>query len=76
MVKRENVLPYAPLGKLIQDASGKRVSKDARVAAAQLLEELTGKIVHKANLLAENSNRKTLKGKDVVLAYQQLKGGL
>ena len=34
------------------------------------------KIVKKANLLAENSNRKTIKGKDILLAYSQLKGDL
>ena len=76
MAKRENVLPYAPLGVLIQDSTGKRVAKEAKVAAAQILEELTEKIVHKANLLADHSGRKTIKGKDVILAYNQLKGDL
>lgn len=76
MAKRENIIPYAPIGKLIQDATGKRVSKGARETGAQILEELTGKIVHKAVLLADNSNRKTVKSKDIRLAFQQLRGGL
>jgi len=76
MAKRENVLPYAPIGKLIQDATGKRVSKDAKVSSAEILEDLTQKLVHKANLLAEHSGRKTVRAKDLNLAFQQIKGEL
>lgn len=76
MAKRENILPYAPLGALIHEATGKRVSKDARVAASRILEEITEKIVKKANLLSEHSGRKTVKGKDILLAHSQLKGEL
>ncbi|MCA9459066.1 MAG: NFYB/HAP3 family transcription factor subunit [Nanoarchaeota archaeon] len=76
MAKRENILPFAPVGKLIQEASGKRVSKDARVTATQILEEIVAKIIHKANLLAENSGRKTIKAKDINLAFNQIKGDL
>ncbi len=76
MTKRKNIIPYAPLGALIADATGKRVSKEAKETAANILEEVTAKIIHKANLLAEHSNRKTVKAKDINLAYQQLKGEL
>lgn len=76
MTKRENILPFAPLGKLIQESTGKRVSKDAKETSAKILEELTAKIIHKANLLADNSKRKTIKAKDINLAFQQLKGDL
>ena len=76
MAKRENTLPFAPVGKLIQDASGKRVSKSARITATQILEEVVEKIIHKANLLSENSGRKTIKAKDINLAYNQIKGDL
>jgi len=76
MAKRENVLPYAPIGKLIQDATGKRVSKDAKVSSAVILEDLTQKLVHKANLLADHSGRKTVRAKDLNLAFQQIKGEL
>lgn len=76
MGKRENILPFAPIGKLIQDASGKRVSKDAKVTSANILEEVTGKLIHKAKLLAENSGRKTIKSKDLNLAFQQIRGEL
>jgi histone H3/H4 len=75
MVKRENILPYAPLGKLISDATGKRVSNDARVTASRILEEATEKIVKKAILIAEHSGRKTIKGKDIKLAFNQVKEG-
>jgi len=76
MAKRENILPFAPLGVLIKEASGKRVSDNAKITAAKILEELTGKIIHKANLLAQNSNRKTIKTKDINLAFLQLKENL
>ena len=76
MAKRENILPYSPLGDLIADATGKRVAKDAKVTAAAILEEVTEKIVKKANLLAEHSGRKTIKSKDIALAYNQVKEDL
>ena len=76
MVKRENILPFAPLGVLISEASGKRVSKDAKVTAAKILEEAVEKIVYKANLLADNSGRKTIKAKDIALAFSQVKEDL
>jgi len=76
MAKRENILPYSPLGDLIAEATGKRVSKSAKITASQILEEVTGKIVHKANLLAEHSGRKTIKGKDINLAFMQIREDL
>lgn len=76
MAKRDNILPYAVIGTLIQDATGKRVSKDAKKTGAQILEDVTEKLVKKANLLAENSKRKTIQGKDIILAYNQIKGDL
>ena len=76
MVKRENTLPFAPIGALIAENSGKRVSKSAKVAAAEILEEVTEKIVRKAQLFAEHNNRKTVKAKDILLAYTQVKGDL
>ena len=76
MSKRENILPYSPLGDLICEATGKRVAKEARVTAAKILEEITEKIVRKANLLSEHSGRKTIKAKDITLAYNQVKGDL
>lgn len=76
MVKRENILPFASIGKLIQDTTGKRVSKDAKTDSAKILEDLTEKIVKKAILIAEVSNRKTVKAKDINLAFNQIKGDL
>ena len=76
MAKRENILPFSPLGVLIAEATGKRVSKDAKITSAQILEEVTSKIVHKANLLAEHSKRKTIKAKDSNLAFMQVKEDL
>ena len=74
MAKRENLLPFSPIGALITQHTGKRVAKEARETATKLIEELTGEIVKKAILLAEHSGRKTIKAKDVNLAFQQIKG--
>lgn len=76
MAKRENILPFAPIGALIVDATGKRVAKEAKTTAAKILEDLTEKIIHKANLLAEHNNRKTIKAKDIILSFNQLRGNL
>lgn len=76
MAKRENILPFAPIGTLIAEATGKRVSNDARKTGVQILEEVTEKIIHKANLLAEHSGRKTIKAKDINLAFNQIRGDL
>ncbi len=76
MAKRENILPYAPIGKIIQENTGKRVSKNAKIATAELLDDLTEKVIRKANLIAEHSGRKTIKAKDLTLAYNQIKGEL
>jgi histone H3/H4 len=76
MAKRENILPYAPIGHLIAEATGKRVSNDARKTGAKILEEITEKIIYKANLLADHSGRKTIKAKDINLAFNQSTGDL
>lgn len=72
---RENILPYAPIAEIIRENSGKRVTDEATKRAAQVLEELCHKIMMKANMLAENAGRKTVKDKDILLAYRQIKGG-
>lgn len=76
MVKRKNILPYLTIGTLIYDATGKRVSRDAREVGSDILEEVAEKIIRKAVLIAENSNRKTVKDKDIQLAYNQIKNTL
>lgn len=72
---RENILPYAPIADIIRENSGKRVTDDAVKRSAQVLEELCQKIMLKANMIAENAGRKTVKDKDILLAYRQIKGG-
>jgi histone H3/H4 len=76
MTKRENILPFATIGDLIGENTGKRVSKDAKTAAAELLEAVTEKIIRKAALLADHNKRKTVKAKDILLAYNQVKEDL
>lgn len=73
MTKRKNVLPYAPIGRLIHEATGKRVSQEAKQTAEQILDQLTERIVYKAKLLAEHAGRKTIRAKDITLAYNQIK---
>lgn len=74
MAKRQNTLPYTPLGDFMAQETGKRISQSAKIEAEQVLDELTEKIVNLANILCEHSKRSTLKGEDIKLAYKQLGG--
>ena len=76
MTKRENIIPYLTIGNLIQEATGKRVAKSAKETGAEILTDITEKIVKKAVLIANHSGRKTVKAKDILLAYNQLRGDL
>jgi len=76
MAKRKNIIPYLTIGTLIQEATGRRVSKDARETGADILEQVTEKILKKAVMLVEHSGRKTVKGKDILLAFKQVKEDL
>jgi len=67
------IIPQKTIGKLIKDNTQMRVSKNAILEATNYLELKVKEITEKARLIAANSKRKTIKGKDILLAYEQIK---
>lgn len=64
----ERILPIAAVDRLIRKAGASRVSEDAAIELAQVLEEYGVKIGKKASEFAVHANRKTVVGSDVRLA--------
>ncbi|MHC1567140.1 MAG: histone family protein [Candidatus Syntropharchaeia archaeon] len=66
-------IPVAPVDRIVRNAGADRVSEDARVALAEILEEYGTKISKKAIQLAKHAGRKTVKKEDIELAVQETK---
>jgi histone H3/H4 len=64
-------LPLAALERMIRKSGAKRVSKDATVEYARMLEGYVSSIAKEAALLASHSNRNTVLEKDVLLAVKR-----
>jgi len=56
------------MDKMIREAGGVRVSDDAKLALAALLEEKALQISMEAKKFAEHAGRKTITEKDILLA--------
>ena len=72
MAKRPNIIPKAPLARVLMGAGAKRVSAGAVEAFADVLEDKTEKIAAQAAKIAKHSGRKTVHEEDVKLAAKQL----
>jgi len=66
-------LTIQPLKKLILKAGAKRVSKDACIELAKVLEGKTIKTCKKADELAKYSGRRTVMKRDIRFATKDLK---
>jgi len=67
------VLPLRPVRRIIQSAGIVRISEDANVKLAQILEDFGTEISSEAAKLARHARRKTLMPQDIELAYQRWK---
>lgn len=65
-------LPIAPVGRIIKNAGAQRISKDAKKALTEILEDNGLEIASDAVILAKHSGRKTVMKKDVNSAINNL----
>lgn len=65
-------LPIAPVGRIIKNAGAQRISKDAKKALTEILEDKGLEIASDAVILAKHSGRKTVMKKDVDSAINNL----
>ena len=61
-------LPIAPVRRILRNAGAERISDDACVALAEVLEDRATIISEKAILLANHAGRKTVQVEDIELS--------
>ena len=65
-------LPIAPIGRIIKNAGGQRISQDAEKALEKVLEQWGEDVSRQAVKLAKHAGRKTIKAADIELAVKEL----
>ena len=68
MKRKTEVIPRAPVGRLITRAGAQRVSADAMNTLANILTDIAEEISERAVKIAKHSGRKTVKAGDIKLA--------
>ena len=66
--KRKNIIPKAALGRMLSNHGAKRISEEALVTFADVLEDIGKDIADEANKIAKHSGRKTIHAGDIKLA--------
>ncbi len=69
--KRTNLVPKAPVARILMNAGAKRVSADAIDAFAEIIEDIGKKISQRSAKIAQHSGRKTVQEGDVKLAAKE-----
>ena len=65
-------LPIAPIGRIIKNAGGQRVSEGAEEALGKVLEQWAEEVAMQAVKLAKHAGRKTIKASDIELAVNEV----
>ncbi|MFH1511546.1 MAG: histone [Candidatus Woesearchaeota archaeon] len=71
MAKRPNIIPKAPLARILLNAGAKRVSQGALDAFADVLHVRTDEIATHSTRIAKHAGRKTVHEEDIKLAARQ-----
>lgn len=61
-------LPIAPVKRLLKNAGATRISDEAAIKLAEVLEEIGEDVSRSATKLAKHAGRKTVKAEDIELA--------
>jgi len=69
--RRMNIIPKAPVARILQNAGAKRVSAEAVNAFADLIQEIAEEIATHSARIAKHSGRKTVQEADIRLAAKQ-----
>lgn len=67
------ILPIAPVERIVRKAGADRVSEDAGIELAKVLEEYGLEVAKEAISLAKHAKRTTVKEEDIRLANERLK---
>mgnify|MGYP003990169701 FL=1 len=71
-MKGKNIIPYEPVGQIMEESGAIRVSNEAKVILANHLEEYALKLGALAAKYAKHAKRTTILDKDIKLAYKNL----
>ena len=70
------MLPRSAVRRIIRNSTGMRVGDDAATALTELLEEIGEQLSVDAGKFAKHAGRRTVKARDLKLAYERVvKGG-
>jgi histone H3/H4 len=67
------ILPLAPVERIIRKAGAERVSEDAGIELAKVLEDYGIEVSREAITLAKHAKRTTVKEEDIRLAVARIK---
>lgn len=71
-MKRKNIIPYEPIGELMEQFGAQRVSQEAKIIMSEYLEEYAIKLGKLAVKYANHAGRTTVNDKDIQLAEKNL----
>ena len=71
MARNKDVIPLAPLIRVLKKHGARRVSKEAAEAFGEIITEIAKDISTRAIQLSQHSGRKTVKEEDIKLAAQR-----